>query len=171
MLKKTWEGVEGNAIYLDFKSEAWPTEVKPFFCTTKKDDSGTRVINETFDEIKATVKRVEKNETEYKGQPVYAFRIYLQDGDEEIVLSPTYTNGSKNMLNALLGSIDKEVVMRPYLNKKGYPDVSVKINWEFAPTVCEYNDKDLKEKIWALAKDRTEVETSKEWPSIEDLPF
>ena len=171
-LVKQWER-EQNVTYIDFNATTWPTEVEPYFCSKRKDETTWElVVDEKYESISWEVVSVTKNETEFKWKPVRAFRIKLVDWEDTIIISPTLTNASKNMLNACLGSIGKEISLRPYLNKAWYPDVSAKFDWGFAPTQFVYNDEKLNDKIWESASEPNsqEVESQAEI-SAEDIPF
>jgi hypothetical protein len=76
-LKEQWQSSE-SVIYIDFVSEAWPTDTAPFFCTKKVVD-WNREIDKKFGEVSWKIASVVKNETEWKWKPVRAFRINIED--------------------------------------------------------------------------------------------
>ncbi len=168
-LIEQWTEQTEGAIYIDFVSKTWPTEEAPYFCTKTKNENGGYNVDKKYSEIGGTVISVVKNETEYNGRPVRAFHITLEDWEDKIIISPTLTNASRNMLNALLWSVGEVITLKPYLNKAGYPDVSCKVAGTFAKTLCEYNDKEIADKIWAGASEPEIKE--EEAITEENLPF
>jgi len=168
LLKEGMDEWEKKFIHIDLFAETWPTEKQPYFIETVKDWDWYRQWDK-YKWVSWVVKKVEKNPQKWKRDIIKWIKIYLEDVEDgtTIVVKPTLKQASKNLVNACLWSIWKEIVLKPFLNAKWYPDVYATVWGERSPTKFEYNDQDLMDKIWEACSEPQE----KEAISPEDIPF
>ena len=132
----------GKKINLKLVSVVWPVENKsdaPKFVVLDLDYKETWV---SYNKIKWTLTNLYGSFTpkKWKMWDIYWFKAYLKDWDEFYVIESTITNASKDLLNWLLTSKDKEIEISLYLNKNNYPASSVRENWEFVKWKYEFKE-------------------------------
>lgn len=158
-------------VNLKLSSVVWPTDEKPMFVKLWADFKET---SEKYSMVEWKLIKIKWSFTPAKWRmwDIYWFKAFFEDEKYIYVIESTITNASKDLLNALLVNLWKELKVVLYLNKNWYPTSSVKLaDWNYAQTAFEYNKLDIKELFNAIEKTNEWKEnvTNDSWINIEDI--
>lgn len=113
-----WNGSNANKIYIDYKVTEWPTEDSPYFLDRENNiqSKNTKGFLKGAYWAKTVGKHTVRSIT---------FVIVDEDWDEQHI-NGSLVQGTKDVFNALLANIGKDVAVWIYLNKNKYPSGSVR---------------------------------------------